>query len=360
MAGEERGEKPSGPIALDQLLALNEEIAALARAGLPLGRGLLETGRDVRGRLGRIASVLGRRLNRGEGLAEALEAERQAVPPLYRAVVEAGARAGRLPVALEGMARYLRGVTDARRTIGLALWYPGLVLVMAYLLFVMMLYLVVPRFVAAFQSLEIPMPAPLRWLGHLRGTEAYWWPVGPVIIVVLLAVWIRSGTTAGLRGGSWGGLRYFPWMGKLLADFEAANFAELLALLLEHRVPYPSAIVLAAEAAGAPRMAAGARRVAEAIARGEPAASAVGAAGRGCFPPMLQWTLAAEQVQGSVGDALHHLAEIYRRRAIYRGEQIAVYLPMILTMGIGAGAVAFYAISLFLPLVEMLRGLSAG
>ena len=115
MSGAERGEKPSGPITLDQLLALNEEIAALVRAGLPLGRGLLETGRDVRGRLGRIAGVLGRRLNRGEDLAEALEAERQAIPPLYRAVVEAGARAGRLPAALEGMTQYIRGVSDARR-----------------------------------------------------------------------------------------------------------------------------------------------------------------------------------------------------------------------------------------------------
>ena len=110
----ERGAKPSGPITLDQLLALNEEIAALVRAGVPLDRGLLEAGRDVRGRLGRIAGVLGRRLNRGEGLAEALEAERRAIPPLYRAVVEAGARAGRLPAALEGMARYIRGVSDAR------------------------------------------------------------------------------------------------------------------------------------------------------------------------------------------------------------------------------------------------------
>ena len=58
MSEGERGVKPPGPITLDQLLALNEEIAALVRAGVPLDRGLLEAGRDVRGRLGRIAGVL--------------------------------------------------------------------------------------------------------------------------------------------------------------------------------------------------------------------------------------------------------------------------------------------------------------
>ena len=177
---------------------------------------------------------------------------------------------------------------------------------------------------------------------------------------MLAVAWVRSGTTAGLRGGAWGGLRLFPWMGSLLADYEAANFAELLALLLEHRVPYPSALVLAAEATGAPRLVGGARRVAEAIARGEPAATAVEAAGRGAFPPMLRWTLATGQAQGSLVAALHHLAGFYRKRARYRAEQLAVFLPVILTLAIGAGAAAFYGLSLFLPLIEMLRGLSAG
>jgi general secretion pathway protein F len=282
------------------------------------------------------------------------------IPPLYRAVVEAGARAGRLPAALEGFAAYIRGVSDARSSVGLALWYPGLVLGLAYMLFVAMVFFVVPKFIEAFESLDLVLPAPLRWLGHLRETEVYWWPVGPIVIAVLMASWIRSGTTAGLRGGSWGGLRLFPWMGSLLSDFEAANFAELLALQLEHRVPYPSALVQAAEAAGAPRLVDGAGRVAEAIRNGATDATAVEAAGRGAFQPMLRCTLASGQMQGSLSSALHHLADLYRKRARYRAEQIAVFLPAILTLAVGAGAAAFYAISLFLPLVEILRGLSAG
>ena len=37
----ELGPRPSGSITIDQLLALNAEIAALVRAGVPLERGLL-------------------------------------------------------------------------------------------------------------------------------------------------------------------------------------------------------------------------------------------------------------------------------------------------------------------------------
>jgi type II secretory pathway component PulF len=352
--------RPPGPITLDHLLALNEEIAALVRAGVPLDRGLLEAGHDVRGRLGRISGVLGRRLNRGESLAEALEAERRALPPLYRAVVTAGARAGQLPAALEGMARYIRGLSDARRSIGLALWYPGLVVCLAYGLFIGLVSLVVPRFVAAFDSLGVAPSGSLRWLEWAGDTVGYWWPVGPFAIAVMAAIWMRSGTTAGLQGGAWSGLRLLPWMGSLIADYEAANFAEMLALLLEHRVPYPSAMVLAAEASGSRRLADGARRAAEALERGEPGGAAMQAAGPGAFQPMLSWTLATGQLQGSLDSALHHLAELYRRRARYRADRLAVFLPMILTVVVGAGAAVFYGLALFLPLIEMLRGLSVG
>ena len=39
-------------------------------------------------------------------------------------------------------------------------------------------------------------------------------------------------------------------MRSILANYETANFSELLGLLLEHQVPYPAALVLAAESTG--------------------------------------------------------------------------------------------------------------
>ncbi len=92
MAEVALGEGGAGRISIDELAALNHEIAALVRAGVPLDRGLLGAGSDLPGGLGRITTALGQRLSRGESLPEALEAEKRAIPPLYRAVVEAGAR----------------------------------------------------------------------------------------------------------------------------------------------------------------------------------------------------------------------------------------------------------------------------
>ena len=144
--------------------ALNEEIAALARAGVPLERGLLRAGSDLSGSLKRITQALGSRLSRGESLPKALEAEKAAIPPLYRAVVEAGARSGRLPAALEGLARYVRSYSEARAAIGVALWYPILVLSLAYGLFLGLVIEIVPRFIGAFEVLGLGVIRPLHWL----------------------------------------------------------------------------------------------------------------------------------------------------------------------------------------------------
>jgi general secretion pathway protein F len=358
MAQGDGGPGPPGSITIDQLLALNAEIAALVRAGVPLERGLVVAGRDVRGRLGRIATALSQRLARGESLPEALEGERQAVPPLYRAVVEAGARCGRLPIALEGLARYVRGYSEARAAIGLALWYPLLVLTLAYALFVGLVMVVVPRFVDGFGSLGAGAAAPLRFLSWIGESAPYWWPAGPILLAVLLFLWARSGVAARFGTRSWGWLKVFPWMRSILANYESANFAELLGLLLEHRVPYPAAIVLAAESTGNPRLTRGARQLSDAMALGESPTAALGSIDRRTFLPMMRWVLATGQEQGSLVTALHNLADVYRKRAQYQADKLSVFLPTILMIAIGASATLLYGLALFIPMTNLLRELT--
>src|SRR3954454_2228285 len=99
MSGLAGGASGGRSISLGDLIALNDEIAALARAGLPLERGLREVGEDVSGALRSAMVDLSARMERGGSLAGALAAGGGRSPPVYRAVVEAGVRGGRLPLA---------------------------------------------------------------------------------------------------------------------------------------------------------------------------------------------------------------------------------------------------------------------
>jgi general secretion pathway protein F len=358
MANGAGGGLSPGAVTLDQLIALNDELVALTRAGMPLERGLIDTGRDLPGRLRTVSTELGRRMGRGETLPEALGNLDAGVPPVYKAVVTAGLRAGRLPMALEGLATYVRGFAEGRQAIGLALWYPLIVLTIAYALFVFIVTTVIPRFLWLFQSLGLPAHAWLHGLNALGRTAWYWGPVLPAALALFFVGWLGSGRAFSLQGGrSLGGLlRWFPWMGSMMARFEAASFAEMLALLLEHRVPYPEALILSGEASGHPALARACRELAAAIERGDRPADALRGGSR--FPPMLSWLIATGPAQGDLIVALRQTAERYREEGRHQSEKIRVILPTIMLFGVGAGATLLYALAVFVPLSTLWQGLS--
>ncbi len=337
-------------VTLDQLAALNDEIAALVRAGVPLERGLVDAGRQIRGKLGARASALGDRMARGESLAEALGPEGLAAPELYRAVVEAGVRSGRLSRALEGVASLARGQIEARRAIGLALLYPTMVLILAYALFLTFLVRVIPRFLSAFDDFRMPESPLIRLLGWAGENAAYWGPIPPLILVAVLLVWLTSGRASALDAGPVGALAgRLPWVGRTLADFRSANFAELLALLLEHQVPLDEAVRLGAAAAGPGAFREAGEAFADRLRLGG-GGEARQAPGASPFPPLLAWMITAGHRQGDLPSALRQASRTYRRKAEARADLLRSTLPVALMIGLGAGSVVVYGLMMFLPL----------
>ena len=92
-----------GKAALADFITLNEEIAALARARLPLETHLRRFGAELPGQAGELADRIGRRLEAGETLAAAMERECASLPPAYRAAILAGVQSGQLASALESL-----------------------------------------------------------------------------------------------------------------------------------------------------------------------------------------------------------------------------------------------------------------
>ena len=80
------------PIGLQDLALLNQEIAALVRAGVPLESGLAMAGQAGAGAQEMLMLRLAQRLREGRSFADALQMEGAELPRLYRAVVVAGAR----------------------------------------------------------------------------------------------------------------------------------------------------------------------------------------------------------------------------------------------------------------------------
>ena len=347
------------PIAPADLIALNDEIAALSRTGASLEDGLLDYGRDAKGRLALLAKSLGDRMTQGVGLADAIaeESRRGNLPPLYRAIVTVGLKSGRLPAALEDVARLAQGYVETRRVIAQALVYPVFILVFAYAMFVGLVTEMVPRFVEFASEMRIPVSAPLNLLLRL-GESVWYWGFGlPIVLIVAFGVWMISGRGNGIQPGRFDQLaRLIPWTRTALSQARAASFADLLALLIDHEVPLDEAVSLAGEATGEFSLRNAANRAADSIRRGESTATSLRDAK--AIPPLLRLLIVSSGDRASLVPALRIAAENYRRRSLERARLIRSALPVIFLLMIGGGAVALYAAALFGPVTLIYDNLS--
>jgi general secretion pathway protein F len=344
---------------IPQLTAVLEEIAALVRAGVPLDKGLLHLGRDLGGRPGELMKSLAADLERGEPLPAALAARGEAFPPVFRVVVEAGARAGQLATAVEGLLGLARRLAELRRTLRLALAYPLLLVFLAYGLLIAFAVVVAPPLAEALHEwnhasgfAEPPLSAVV--LKHLPETVPYWGTILPLAVLAAMALWSRRMNQGGLLQPSYAlrMLGWVPWFGRLLRLAADALATDVLALLLDRGVPLPEAVTLAASASGSPGAAEAGERLADALRRGLPPERAeVEAAG---LPPRVAWLLRGAFSPQARLATLRRMAETYRRQADDLADAARLWLPVILTAVIGGLVAVVYALTLFLPWVQML------
>jgi general secretion pathway protein F len=333
-------------LSTDQLIAFNDELAALARAGVPLEKGLLALGSDVPGKLGQFAAQLGARLERGESLQHLVEQGDSTLPKLDRAVVGAGLRGGRLAAALEGLASSLRRVAEIRRLLTSAALYPLLVLATAYALFLFSLQRLVPELLATAHILDVPNSWGLMLLETLHKTVGYWWPAPILLVVGVLLLEAYRWRLARL-----GQLRRNSLLSTLQRNGRWMAFCDLLALLIEHLVPLPEAVELAASASGDAALLRESQRFADDLRRGARQVAPQ-------FPPLVGFALTSAASQARLPEVLRRVAQTYERRARRDAEWLRLYLPALLTAIVGGGAAALTTTMLLGPWFHMLSQLS--
>ena len=345
-------------ISLDQLIALNDEIAALVRAGIPLELGLKHLGADMPGRAGSVAGRLSSEMEQGRSLAEVLERHPESFPTIYRAVVTAGVRSGNLSAALESVTGSARRLAEVRQLVVASAIYPLVVFLVAWGLLLYFLRRVAPVFLSAFEDFDVPGTNLLGQFVGLGDSMHYWGPAVPAVVILLAAAWILGTNRANLIGSGAMDrlLRWVPFLGAMLRSFRIAAFTDVLTLLASHEVPLDEAVVLAAEAVGDRRMVATCEGVAEAIGRGEQ--FSLRSNDKSPFPPLLDWLVQSGQQRGALLAALRHASDSYYRRAFRQASVARTLLPTAMVVTIGGGVTLTYALMLFGPWVSIMHSMA--
>jgi type II secretory pathway component PulF len=195
----------------------------------------------------------------------------------------------------------------------------------------------------------------LAWFAGLGDSVRWWGPIGPVVVMLVVAIWWhQSGRAFSLGTGA--RLGWVPGSRELVGSCRSAAFSDVLALLVDQRVPLPEGLRLAGAASGSRGMAVEADALAAAIERGAGPREYMSLAG--VFPPLVAWFLSAGQEGRVLAMALRHAAATYHERARCRAEIVQTFLPVLLTLVVGGTVVLAYALLLFVPWINLLKALS--
>jgi general secretion pathway protein F len=339
-------------ITVEQLLALNDEIRALARAGVPLEKGLRALGADLPGRLGKLAASLSDRLERGESFVHILESSGDTFPPVYRAVVAAGVRSGRLPIALESISQSVRQAAELRHTLMVALAYPIVMTAIATAIFLLSVWNTTPAVNDIFDLLDIARPIWYIWLVAAAEVLAAWMPWAWLLVIVCLVIWSIRSNRAARFGAS--RLSWMPSVGAVRACGRMATFAEVLAMLVDQHVPLQEALSLAATSAGGKSVVKAAEVLSDAVRRGDTSIAPPPG-----IPPLLSWLILTSPRQPDLVRALRHSAGVFRRRAIRMSIFLGTYLPIFISAIVGGMIGLYYVVLTMAPVYYLMVQLGA-
>jgi general secretion pathway protein F len=339
-------------LSTEQWLALQQEIAAVVRAGVPLDWGLRSLAADLPGQMGRAIENLAERIKKGEPLPLALAAvggkER-----VYAAALVAGLRSGNPALALESAVRTGRRYQRMRSSLWAELIYPLVLLLVGCGLLGFSSDKLVPVTALSSESFDATLP----WLQNfntrfgLAFRTRPWVPlaVGAFIVAVIFFV----GRATSLRADAAGTWHVFA---RIRACHALATYCDFLALLLQNSVPRPEALALAGEASGWGRLARDSAAVSEQLRRGERPQL------KQPFPGAVALLVSSTSDGGtSAGDYVQLLqqeADRYRRQAERLSSWAETWFPLMLTLVIGVTCVVLLTLLNLGPFWNLLYRLS--
>jgi type II secretory pathway component PulF len=341
----------------DELIALNDQIAGMAKAGLPLDQGLASLAREMGyGRLRSVTAAIAHDLDAGMPLPEAVERRKHELPPFYAHLVTAGIRTSRLPEVLATLTAYARTVGATRSIVIEALFYPAVVTGLAFLLLGLLVFFVLPQFEQIFRDFQMKLPLVTEIVLKV-GRH----PIPAVVVPVALVV--GAVLAWGLMQMSphgrllWTRIVYsIPVIGTLIRSARLAAFADLLAVLVEYEMPLPEAFRLAGEASSDPLMASRSATIYARLSQGTGLSAAL--RGFGLLPEWVAWMAGSGEQRGALAPALRQIAAVYRRQVDARAALLRSVLPAIVIIATAGLLVTTFAFAIMLPMMKLLEGLA--
>jgi type II secretory pathway component PulF len=345
---------PAKALGGEEFIAFNEQLAQLAKAGLPLEQGLRLIASDIQGR--RLKSTIEQltgELEKGTPLDQAFEKFQDRFPPLYSRLIRAGVRSGDLSGMLLGLGRHLELIQRLRTVLWRTLSYPLFVLIAIGLLISFLGIVVLPQYEAIFKDFNIRLPAITEMILALKH-------IAPALLVLIVAAVVLGPLLWGLLerlGYSTLIVERVLWpaplVGPVLKANAVARWCDAVKLGVGAGMDLPASIELASDATRSRRLTADGKELIEVMSHGRPLVSAKTRVIPTTVPAAIQFASEAHDLPGTLGS----LSEMYQRQAELRMSALPGILTPLMVLLI-AVLIGWVIMGLMLPLVTLIEGMT--
>jgi type IV pilus assembly protein PilC len=352
--------KPKTAIGRNEFLLFNQQLASITKAGIPLERGLRELSSDVGSRsMQKLINAIANDLESGVSIEEAFEKRQKAFPPLYGRILKAGVETGRLSDMLASLNRHLEVANRTRRIIFEAISYPVIILIMASIIVTGLFLFIIPQFDAILTEMVEGAELPYLTrsvLGMTKKVGPFWTVVGLIIAAILAIYAMLSSYPAGRRFKE-SLFRKIPVWGRLYHSSVLSKMAESMAMMVAAGCDMPTCLRLSSTTTGSEKMILESDIVASQIEQGVNIIEA----GQFCkvIPRLFLYSIQLGTQRNELQDNLYSLGQMYAGQTQCSQTRLqAIALPtMIILLG---GIVAIIVLGIFLPIIQVITGLSGG
>ncbi len=333
------------------LALVTRQLATLLGAGLTIEQtlnALIEQSETQRERQ-LLAAVRGDVLA-GQPLGRALARHPSTFPDLYRTLVEAGERAGRLPDVLLRLADYTEDSAALRGKVQLAFVYPALVTLVAIAVVSGLLVFVVPQVVRVFENSHQALPLLTR---VLIAVSSFVRSFGIYLLggLAAAAVALRSALRVPAVRSRWHRFELrLPVIGALHRSLNSARLASTLAILVASRVPLITALRAGEGTVSNLPMRSALAAAGQRVEQGSTLARALGASQ--LFPPLMVHMIASGEASGQLAEMLERTATQQARDLERRVGVLMSLLEPVLILAMGA-VVLVIVLAILQPVFEL-------
>jgi type IV pilus assembly protein PilC len=354
--GKSRKSFTIGRVKQKMLVTFTRQFSTLIDAGLPVLRSLRILERQMKPSVLKNALIdIVDDVESGSSLSDAMAKQPKCFSKLYVNMVKAGEAGGALEVILQRLADFLEKAQSLKGKIIGAMVYPAVVIAVAIGILTFIMVAIIPKFKKIFDEFGMTLPwATQKLIAVSNWMSEYWWtiPLFPMGLYLLAKI---------LRLTRWGNyaldraLLWIPIIGELVEKTIVARTMRTLGTLVSSGVPILEALTIVKETSNNAVFERMFQRVFESVREGDTIAD-----------PMRESRLVDDMVvnmievgeeTGDLDTMLYKIADFYDEWVDNLVKSLLSLLEpiMIVFLGFTIGAIV---ISLFLPLIKLLEGLS--